>query len=71
VFRIVSRFANDGARRRYVADSVSYPQRVRAFAQIRQQRQVLVDSALRDRRRGGGGGGSLRWRVDTLPRRLP
>jgi hypothetical protein len=70
VFRLVSRFVNDGARRRYVADSVSYPQRVRAFAQIRQQRQVLVDSALRDRRRVGGAG-SLRWRVDTLPRRLP
>jgi hypothetical protein len=71
VFRIFSRFANDGARRRYVTDSVSYPQRVRAFAQIRQQRQLVVDSAMKDRRRGGAGAATLRWRVDTIPRRLP
>jgi hypothetical protein len=70
IFRIFSRFANEGERRRYVADSASLPQRQAGYAQMARTRQSLVDSAF-ERRQQERGMPLLRWRVDTLPRRLP
>ena len=70
IFRIFSRFANEGERRRYVADSASLPQRQAAYVQMARTRQSMVDSAF-ERRQQEHGMPLLRWRVDTLPRRLP
>lgn len=71
IFRIFSRFANDGARSQYLSDSASYPQRQASYAQVRQLRESMVDSVFRQRAGDVPGAALLRWRVDTLPRRLP
>lgn len=71
LFRIFSRFANDGVRRRYQVDSASFPQRRDAYRQLRQLRTASVDSALAMRRVETGAAPALRWRVDTVPRRRP
>ncbi|MBU6366959.1 MAG: PEGA domain-containing protein, partial [Gemmatimonadetes bacterium] len=71
VFRIFSRFANDGARTQYLTDSASFPQRQAAFLQLRQMRESMIDSVYRQRQAEAFGSARLRWRVDTIPRRLP
>jgi hypothetical protein len=70
IFRIFSRFANEGERSRYVADSASLQQRQAAYVQVARVRQSMVDSALAQRQQERGMP-LLRWRVDTIPRRLP
>ena len=70
LFRIFSRFANEGERSRYVADSASLQQRQAAYVQVARVRQSMVDSAFAQRQQERGMP-LLRWRVDTIPRRLP
>jgi hypothetical protein len=70
IFRIFSRFANEGERSRYVADSASLQQRQAAYVQVARVRQSMVDSAFVQRQQERGMA-LLRWRVDTIPRRLP
>jgi hypothetical protein len=70
IFRIFSRFANEGERSRYVADSASLQQRQAAYVQVARVRQSMVDSAFAQRQQERGMP-ALRWRVDTIPRRLP
>ncbi len=70
IFRIFSRFANEGERSRYVADSASLQQRQAAYVQVARVRQSMVDSAFAQRQQERGMP-LLRWRVDTIPRRLP
>jgi hypothetical protein len=70
IFRIFSRFANEGERSRYVADSASLQQRQAAYVQVVRVRQSMVDSAFAQRQQERGMP-ALRWRVDTIPRRLP
>lgn len=71
IFRIFSRFANDGARSQFMTDSANYPLRQAAYLQVRQRRESMIDSVFRQRQAEALGSVRLRWRVDSIPRRLP